>query len=633
MPNTNRIKTSEIETLQEWASLGTLPKDTLETALRAINKRNTFSCQLLPQEASAQVNIGTVEITLEDGRKMRPSPLRSLLPEFNGGFIDTLTGMYSANVTPFVFPEAPDSDSYVRMGLSLTNDGFIVVTFNTIAPTVGGVDTLSFPRGSIALGYLDLRSTGGAFPTTQWKGAFSATDIIESNSITQFLGAGGGSGGGDANELLERLKNRHLLSNWNYLYAGVFEVIGDEDIDPFSTTTFNTEGFVEFPNVGDTLLTTNLLSESDFLSKPTNLRTLEVITYWGAGFFDPDAIYEISRNGGGDWTAFSAERIGQSDAAYSTISLSPADTDAVLVPSSTPDSVAPLVASLSGAFSIEEKSLVRKITLGVSIEGSPVGLVSLKVVKDDGGVPSSAPQDFLGRSFYVDTASIFPGDLVFSFAGIVLVPGEYHIVLEATTFYQDQYALSSGADRIDLPTLAGNLDSEIEGILFDLRLRITGQTEDARLAGFGVLYEPLDMGTNLQGVVLKDKKTFIGDVDNENEFTINFRPDKNKLVVFESGTGRAYFYGSFSLNGHTVIFEPNTFNISGTVNLVFIQFTGGSTDNSDFNGSLLAANHLGSSDPTIDASIPGRGIFLRRPDGLLREICLNDNDDLEIYTV
>jgi hypothetical protein len=48
---------------------------------------------------------------------------------------------------------------------------------------------------------------------------------------------------------------------------------------------------------------------------------------------------------------------------------------------------------------------------------------------------------------------------------------------------------------------------------------------------------------------------------------------------------------------------------------------------------LLAANHLGSIDPTVDKSANGRGIFLRRPDGTLREICIDDNDNIVIYSV
>jgi hypothetical protein len=66
---------------------------------------------------------------------------------------------------------------------------------------------------------------------------------------------------------------------------------------------------------------------------------------------------------------------------------------------------------------------------------------------------------------------------------------------------------------------------------------------------------------------------------------------------------------------------------------VFDQTTGGAFDNSDLNGLLLANNHLGSTDTSIDKSVNGRGIFLRRPDGTLREICIDDSDNIVVYSV
>ena len=65
----------------------------------------------------------------------------------------------------------------------------------------------------------------------------------------------------------------------------------------------------------------------------------------------------------------------------------------------------------------------------------------------------------------------------------------------------------------------------------------------------------------------------------------------------------------------------------------FDQSEQGAFDNSDVNGNLLATNHLGSTDPNIDRSQNGRGIFLRRPDGTLREITIDDTDNIVVYSV
>ena len=59
----------------------------------------------------------------------------------------------------------------------------------------------------------------------------------------------------------------------------------------------------------------------------------------------------------------------------------------------------------------------------------------------------------------------------------------------------------------------------------------------------------------------------------------------------------------------------------------------GTKDTSDDNAALLAGNHLGSPNAAIDMSVAGRGIFLRRPDGTLRELTIDDDDNVAIYSV
>ena len=47
----------------------------------------------------------------------------------------------------------------------------------------------------------------------------------------------------------------------------------------------------------------------------------------------------------------------------------------------------------------------------------------------------------------------------------------------------------------------------------------------------------------------------------------------------------------------------------------------------------MAENHLGSQDGSQDLSIAGRGIILRRPDGTLRELTIDDLDNIAIKSV
>jgi hypothetical protein len=104
--------------------------------------------------------------------------------------------------------------------------------------------------------------------------------------------------------------------------------------------------------------------------------------------------------------------------------------------------------------------------------------------------------------------------------------------------------------------------------------------------------------------------------------------------VYDVNSGQVYRFGAFTVNGQSVQFDDGQFLSPGeTLTLVFDQTAGSAYDNSDVNALLLATNHLGSTDATIDKSAAGRGIFLRRPDGTLREITINDNDEIEIYSV
>jgi hypothetical protein len=167
-----------------------------------------------------------------------------------------------------------------------------------------------------------------------------------------------------------------------------------------------------------------------------------------------------------------------------------------------------------------------------------------------------------------------------------------------------------------------------------LRVKITSSAGSKRLNGYGILY---DLQT--AGIVggIKNRQVFrFNSTTNPNSFALtNFSPDPDLLNVYMVETGQVFKAPSFYLSGNTVVFPANSFNNGGTsadFTLVFDQTTGSSFDNSDSNGLLLASNFLGSNDASIDRSVNGRGIFLRRPDGTLREIALDDQDNLVVYS-
>lgn len=127
-----------------------------------------------------------------------------------------------------------------------------------------------------------------------------------------------------------------------------------------------------------------------------------------------------------------------------------------------------------------------------------------------------------------------------------------------------------------------------------------------------------------------------GALNSSNEFLLTrFMPDPDTLSVYCVETGQVFKYGAFSLNGNKVIFPEGTFDNGGIeteYTLIFDQTQGASFDNSDQNAALLAANFLGSTNPSIDRSQAGRGIFLRSPNGTLYEITVDNDGNLAVYS-
>jgi hypothetical protein len=200
--------------------------------------------------------------------------------------------------------------------------------------------------------------------------------------------------------------------------------------------------------------------------------------------------------------------------------------------------------------------------------------------------------------------------------------------------YANEYALSGSYIEIPYSTSSAGPVLTLQGRLLSLKVRIVGGTADALLNGYGIFYKKESVIENAQGILSQQKFLFDGIVDNLNEFELNFQPDYRILKVYETFTGQVYRFGTFTLEGTKVIFPPNTFKKSGTQELLFEQVEGtpSSFDNSDSNKQLLIANHLGSTDPDLDLSISGRGMYLRSPDGTLREITV-DNSGNVISTI
>lgn len=168
---------------------------------------------------------------------------------------------------------------------------------------------------------------------------------------------------------------------------------------------------------------------------------------------------------------------------------------------------------------------------------------------------------------------------------------------------------------------------------FEVRFMVAGGSTVTTLKAVAAFYHE-DLPLSISGLDLQEMVEIDGD-DNETEIVLTkFLPDPARMKVYDINSGQVYRYPAFALDGHKVLWATGTFLSPGeTIKLLFDQSEGSGFDNSDANAALLAANHLGSTDATISRALAGRGIILMRPDGTLRELALDNNDQPMILSV
>jgi hypothetical protein len=296
-----------------------------------------------------------------------------------------------------------------------------------------------------------------------------------------------------------------------------------------------------------------------------------------------------------------------------------------------------------------QTQIVNQVAIHTSHNATPTGNVRILIAADDSNNPSAT--DILAWSDWVAASSVTAGDFTtFDMSTVVLADDTtYWIVLEGDSTYNadavngiywhvDNNNGTGFREYID-PTwwpATSTAAYHLYGRNLNLELRVTGGASGGDIEGFAILYNKA-AGITPTGTVNQQRFVFNSVDDNDNEFTLTqFVPNPDLLKVHYVEAGQTFVFGAFSLDGQKVVFPVDTFDnggVSATVTLVFDQTNGGAYDNSDANALLLAGNHLGSTDTAYDRSIPGRGLFLRRPDGTLREICIDDDDNIVVYSV
>lgn len=642
----------------------------LDGALAEINRYHGQLAITPDDPISTRIAISGSDIAKLSGSQLSLEQ-KNLLLAFAGAVIDFETGeVFEANgVTPFLggandfTPFVIGANEYFYYSVSVlpnvanadnTISGqILVIPAQSSNAVLASAPKAAFPSSGLKLANIAVQEDGAA----------GILDINYSNIIQ--LGVGGGSGGsGNANEDLTRYQDRLNLSPFEYAGTNIAELDESAQLDVVSTATFDIPtGSFKFADSTAQVLQSIQQLDSDYLAEGVDITSVELYAIWDVDSIDTAASYEVTRDGV-NWQTITANRIGNSDAYRSFYSFTDEPSNAFNQEYAVSEAVAvkdfddALVQEISQKFTIVNTTVYKNVIMYINkATASATGRFCVEIVKDDAGAPSTDPNDSVWTSAGQNIDSLATGDNVVNITSqFAAIAGDYHVIIIPDDAYRVGYT-TNNADKISLrmdntagptPNLRTNNGTvwsaevvnetavyRLEGRELDVRVRVTSAASagDKFLSSYGLFYKYED-GIEFTRPVFRELFRFDGTVDNLNEFTLtNFLPDSRLLFCFAGGTGQTFRYGDFILDGHKVIFPTGTFNISGTVDLEFFQMQAVDGVASNVADALLTANHLGSTDASIDKGVSGRGIILKNANGQYVEVGLDEFNNLTFNVV
>jgi hypothetical protein len=654
------------------APLRTIPTNTTDVT-SAVSSMDTeidkFFGQFRIKPHQTLVNrviITGVDFTMLDNSVLSQT-MSNLVVSFTGAQIDFATGnVYQSdgvtalgiNFTPFSIPLGQFfwySINAVANTVDATNKisiQLLVLPAASANAVAGSAPLAAFTSNGKNIGQVLLQNSGGTITLT---------------TIRQ-LGVGSGSGGGGTGNVTDiQTRIEMKLSDSRYELATIDDfLINTQTLTSSATATYDTANSrYKFTSVGQNIVSVNLFDTNEFLTQGVDCSEAEVDLFYLLGDVDKTPTVELSRDGGNNYFTVSMTRLGTTDEFNGRLNITTEESSFATLHTYAfvnADSTLDLTGSSNGqsrsqVFTVSSAEVVKTFQFQINKVGSPAGTITFQIVKDDGtGKPSLLVQDIVAASAPVQASSISSGTNTFTFnLTQALPPATYHMVLVTDATYKASYSVgvTSLGVRADGSSPTAPVSNQyngttwaattsaivyiVTGRVLDLRLRITASSTtnwddstQAILLGFAVSYNPTisNITTGIDALEIQQ----VNGNSNTNTFTLTkFLPDWRFLRVYVNETGQVFKYGAFSLNGFQVIFPANSFSTPNQLyTLTFDQLVGGGFDNSDSNAAIIAANHLGSTDATIDRSIAGRGIVLRRPDGTLREVSLDNSDNIVI---
>lgn len=600
----------------------------LDGALAEINRHHGQLVMRPKSPISTRIRISGSDILRLSGSKLSLEQ-KKLLLSFEGVEIDFASGLIyeTDGVTSFLgginnfIPATIGPNEYFYYSISVlpfevqpdsTISGqILVIPASASNPVLANAPKAPFPSAGIKLGNIYVQENG----------AGGILSIGHPNIIQLSVGGSGSGGTGDANSFTENLKHRLTSSYYEYVTPVVFEVSEKTLTDSASATFSVVDGTYSFSAASQDFISVNMF-DTEFLQNEDDSRRVELHAEWfDSSTRDDNANYQVSLDGI-NYQTINMTRQGLSQKFTGDILLN--------IPPSSPEFVLnftnlePGSTEIAEDFLVSNKTATNELSLTIVKTGSPNGSYIVSIIEDNSGMPT-------GKTIYSKIAlcsSLSAGTnaiTLSNFRNILSGGKTYWVLISGDVTYKTSHNALNKIAILPAVTLSGHE--------YNLKVKITSSAGSKKLKAFGIFYDE-HVGDVVTGIQALQKFVFSGDL-NTTSFTLTrFLPDPDNMKVYDIKTGQVYRYPAFSISGHTVTFPAGTFLAPGeTVELIFDQSQGSGFDHSDQNGNLLAANHLGSTDPTIDKSSPGRGIFLKKPNGELVEVCVDDANNIVIYSV
>ena len=611
-------KNSDLSEIVTVASLNEVFDETLNRKLLRVNPNNP---------ADSIVLISPSFITNADG-SVYALPNGPLVTSFAGGNIDFQTGINSDgdNFTPIDF--TGQADKWFKFSLNLLQNNEILILSNDAG------DPLSF--GATQATTIDPPISEDAISfaviAIQNDSGVSVTEIngISETNFTRLPVGGGGGGSGDASALLGRLEDFLDETFFGFLEPNV---ISQDELDKIDNTdgSLNVVDKTLDLDTGEFLESITLL-DPEFLSGVVDLLSAHVVIIFDESAVDTAPVVELSNNGvdfqpvtmnlHADDTYEGNHIFDLSTLVIQTLAeyaVGNADGSAELNTTTTQNTSEEFTSNA-------DVNIVEQLEVYVNKTGSPLGFLKINFHEDNAGDPGSVLSQTLHN---VEDLAAGVNTITVAIGRHAIQPlTKYHISIETDQEYKDNFtttvdSVSLRADN-SAPTIPDRKDFngtvwgsvagsalvyKVEGRKVELKLKYTAGAT-VKLKGYGVYYG--QEAEFIQRIQKRNQFSFNGSSAAGKAFynaglQLTFDSDPVTLEIVDVLFGQTWVTPSFGLYNNTVKFEDDFFDGREEVILIAKQIESGSFDGNPELKKLVVENHLGSNDPGLDNSVPGRG--------------------------